>query len=284
MIETQINVRLDQFDGPLGLLLHLIQKEEIDIKDLEINTITNQYLDYLQKLQDVNFDVAGEYLYLAASLLYIKSKNVTEEQEEKIKIEGLGELEITTKTQLIQKLEELARFQKLGEKLMNLPRRDEDIFVKPKVDKKSIQNSILLPMDLQTLTAAMIDIMKQEKRKYTVVRRDRLSIKEKLIELKNNLSIGSSTSMDKLINWEKGRDEVVITFISLLELARLQKLDIFQNERDGAIYVEVLDSLDTFDIETADGFDPEDEEGQVDESLLTEIVLNESEAITNTIQ
>ena len=167
---------------------------------------------------------------------------------------------------------------------MNLPRRDEDIFVKPKVDKKSIQNSILLPMDLQTLTAAMIDIMKQEKRKYTVVRRDRLSIKEKLIELKNNLSIGSSTSMDKLINWEKGRDEVVITFISLLELARLQKLDIFQNERDGAIYVEVLDSLDTFDIETADGFDPEDEEGQVDESLLTEIVLNESEAITNTIQ
>ena len=75
MIETNIQVRLDKFDGPLGLLLHLIQREEMSIKELDINKITLQYLDYLQKLQDVNFDVAGEYLYLAASLLFIKSKS-----------------------------------------------------------------------------------------------------------------------------------------------------------------------------------------------------------------
>jgi segregation and condensation protein A len=66
--------------------------------------------------------------------------------------------------------------------------------------------------------------------------------------------------MDKLINWEKGKDEVVITFISILELARLGKLDVFQNEPDGSIYVEVINSLDSFDVETADGFEPEDED------------------------
>ncbi len=270
MIETNIQVRLDKFDGPLGLLLHLIQREEMSIKELDINKITLQYLDYLQKLQDVNFDVAGEYLYLAASLLFIKSKSVAEDEEEKIRIENPDDLEITTKTQLIQKLEELAKFQKMGERLMLLPKRDEDIFVKPKIDRKAIQNSILTPMELGSLTEVMVDLMRREKRKYTVVKRDRLSIKEKLIELKANLSTGSKTTMDKLINWDKGKDEVVITFISLLELARLKKLEIFQNEFDGSIYVDVVDSLDSFDVETADGFEPEDEQ----ESIQTEDLVN----------
>jgi segregation and condensation protein A len=259
MIETNIQVKLDHFDGPLGLLLHLIQKEEMNIAELDINKITNQYLAYLNKLKDVNFDIAGEYLYLAASLLFIKSKSVAEDEEQKIKIENPDNLEITTKTQLIQKLEELVKFQKLGEKLMTLPRKNEDIFVKPKVDRKAIQNSILTPMDLGSLTEVMLDLIRKEKRKYTVVKRDRLSIKEKLIELKTNLKTGSQTTMDKLINWEKGKDEVVITFISLLELARLKKLEIFQNEPDGSIYVDVKDDLDTFDVETADGFEPEDD-------------------------
>ena len=162
MIENNIQVKLDKFDGPLGLLLHLIQREEVDIKDLDINQITQQYLDYLKKLQDVNFDVAGEYLYMAASLLFIKSQTVTQEEDQKIKIEE-GDLEITTKAQLIEKLEELQKFQKLGEKLWTLPRRDEDIFVKPKIDRKAIQNSILTPMSLDSLTEVMVDFLRREK-------------------------------------------------------------------------------------------------------------------------
>jgi segregation and condensation protein A len=151
----------------------------------------------------------------------------------------------------------------MGERLMTLPRRDEDIFVRPKIDRKAIQNSILTPMELESLTDVMVDLLKREKRKYTVVKRDRLSIKEKLIELKMNLKVGTQTTMDKLIHWEKGKEEVVITFISLLELARLDKLDIFQNEQDGSIYIDVKNSLDSFDVETADGFEPEDEDDSV---------------------
>lgn len=271
MIENNIQVKVDRFDGPLGLLLHLVQREEMDIKDLDINKITHQYLDYLKKLQDVNFDIAGEYLYLAASLLFIKSKSVAEDEEEKIKVDNVENLEITTKTQLIQKLEELAKFQKLGQKIFDLPKRGEDIFVKPKVDRKAIQNSILTPMELDSLTGVMIDLIRRERRKYTVVKRDRLSIKEKLIELKNNLDVGTKTTMDKLINWEKGKDEVVITFISLLELARLKKLEIFQNDHDSSIYVDVVDDLNQFDVETADGFDPEDDSKEVSADLDAQI-------------
>lgn len=268
MIENNIQVKLDKFDGPLGLLLHLIQREEVSIKDLDINQITRQYLDYLKKLQDVNFDVAGEYLYMASSLLYIKSKTVTEDEEEKIKINE-DEIEITSKAQLIAKLEELQKFQRLGEKLWTLPRRDEEIFVKPKVDKKAIQNSILTPMSLEALSEVMVDFLRREKRKYTVVKRDRLSIKEKLIELKNRLEVGNKTTLHQLINAAQDRDETVITFISILELARLGKLDVFQNEHDGDVYVEVVNSLDSFDVETADGFEPEDERESIsDEDII----------------
>tara|TARA_B100001971_G_scaffold129103_1_gene119027 strand:- start:70436 stop:71290 length:855 start_codon:yes stop_codon:yes gene_type:complete len=263
MIESNIQVKLDRFDGPLGLLLHLVQREDMNIKELDINRLTGQYLDYLNKLKDINFDIAGEYLYMAASLLYIKSKTVAEDEEHKIKIENADNLEITSKAQLISKLEELQKFQMLGEKLWTLPKRDEDIFVKPKVDRKAIQNSILTPMSLDALTEVMIDFLRREQRKYTVVKRDKLSIKEKLIELKNKLSMGVKTTLTDLINNRESTDETVITFISLLELARLKKLEIFQNEDTQEIYVNVVDSLDAFDVETADGFDPEDEKESI---------------------
>lgn len=271
MIETNIQVKLDRFDGPLGLLLHLIQREEVSIKELDINKVTHQYLDYLKKLQDVNFDVAGEYLYLAASLLYMKSQSVTQEESEK-RPGNADNFEITTKTQLIQKLEELEKFQKIGQRLMALPKRDDVIFVRPRVDRKALQSSILSPMDLESLTGVMIDLLRREKRKYSVVKRDRLSIKEKLTQLKTNLKLGSKTTMDKLIDWEKGKEEVVITFISLLELARLNKLEIFQNEQESLIHINVIGNLDAFDVETADGFEDEQDvvvSGKVEQEHLS---------------
>jgi segregation and condensation protein A len=259
MIEHNIQVKLDHFDGPLGLLLHLVQREEMNIKDLDINRITQQYIDYLQKMQDLNFDVAGEYLYMAATLLFVKSKSVAD-GEEKVRLTGDENIQITTKTQLIQKLEELQNVQALGEMLFTLPRRDEDIFIKPKIDRKAIQDSILTPMSSESLTESMVDLLRREKRKYTVIKRDKLSIKEKLVQLKNDLKVGTQTTMNKLLtSEEKSVGEVVITFISLLELARLNKLDVFQNEVMGEIYIDVKESLETFDVETADGFDPEDE-------------------------
>lgn len=266
MTENEILVKVDRFDGPLALLLHLVQKEEMRIQDLELNTITNQYLDYLQKMQDLNFDVAGEYLFMAATLLYLKSQTVADESQDQnlIKITA-GEmgLEIQTRGELIKRLEELERFQRLGQRLWGLPKKGHEIFVKAKVDRKAIENSILTPIDLQQLTETMMDLIRREKKKYTVVKRDRISIKEKLIRLKDMLKVGETTQFDTLLDpKETGIIDKVITFISLLELARLKKLQVFQNEDLGTIYIEVNESLDTFDVETADGFEPEDEKSE----------------------
>ena len=263
MTENEILVKVDRFDGPLALLLHLIQKEEMRIQDLDLNMVTNQYLDYLQKMQDLNFDVAGEYLFMAATLLYLKSQTIADESQDQnmIKITA-GEmgLEIQTRGDLIKRLEELERFQRLGQRLWALPKKGHEIFVHPKIDRKAIENSILTPIDLQQLTETMMDLIRREKKKYAVVKRDRLSIKEKLIRLKTMLKQGETTQFDKLLDEnETGIIDKVITFISLLELARLKKLQIFQNDDKGSIYIEVKESLDSFDPETANGFDPEGE-------------------------
>lgn len=263
MTENEILVKIDRFDGPLALLLHLVQKEEMRIQELELNRITNQYLEYLQKMQDLNFDVAGEYLYMAATLLYLKSQTVADESQDQnlIKISA-GEmgLEIQTKGELIKRLEELERFQRLGQRLWGLPKKGHEIFVHPKIDRKAIENSILTPIDLQQLTETMMDLIRREKKKYAVVKRDRLSIKEKLVRLKSMLKEGETTQFDKLLDEnETGIIDKVITFISLLELARLKKLQVYQNEDKGSIYIEVKESLESFDPETANGFDPEGE-------------------------
>jgi segregation and condensation protein A len=263
MTESEILVKIDRFDGPLALLLHLVQKEEMRIQDLDLTTITNQYLEYLQKMQDLNFDVAGEYLFMAATLLYLKSQTVADESQDQnlIKITA-GEmgLEIQTRGDLIKRLEELERFQRLGQRLWGLPKKGHEIFVHPKIDRKAIENSILTPIDLQQLTETMMDLIRRDKKKYAVVKRDRLSIKEKLVRLKSLLKEGETTQFDKLLDAaETGIIDKVITFISLLELARLKKLQIFQNEDKGSIYIEVKESLDSFDPESANGFDPEGE-------------------------
>lgn len=281
MLDTTIQVRTNNFDGPLGLLLHLVQKDEMDVRSLDLTRITAQYLDYLAKMQEVNFDVAGDYLYLAANLLLLKSKSaVSQEEAERLRseIEGDPALAFTSEAELVRRLEELQHFQKMGEKLWQMDKKGHEIFVKAKVDRKAIIDSILLPMDLEKLTEAMMDFLTKQRRKYTVVRRDRLSIKEKLQFLKHNLKTGEKSLFTNLLG-EKGLgdiDDVVITFISLLELARLKRIEVFQNEDRGEIYIDVVKSLEDFDVESANGF--EDENAQAENNTPQPVQLQDEEA------
>lgn len=275
MLDTSIQVKTDHFDGPLGLLLLLVQKEEMDVRKLDLTKITQQYLTYLSQMRDLNFDVAGDYLYLAATLLLLKSKTaISEEEMSRLKDSAETDLNITCEAELIRRLEELQHFQKMGEKLWGLPKKGHEIFVKPKINRKTIVNSILVPMELEKLTEAMIDFIVKEKRKYTVVRRDKLSIKEKLQFLKSFLKEGEQTDFETLLETDGGKDvdNTVITFISLLELARLKRLTIFQNEGFGTIYVNVIKSLQDFDIESANGFEEEEGNNTPNEEELKEAI------------
>ncbi len=276
MLDTTIQVKTDYFDGPLGLLLLLVQKEEMDVRQFDLTKITKQYLSYLSQMKDLNFDVAGDYLYLAATLLLLKSKSaITYEEANRLKENGNGgELHITSEAELISRLEELRHYQKMGEVLWALPKKGYEVFVKPKINRKAIVDSILVPMEVEKLTEAMMYFITKEKRKYTVVRRDRLSIKEKLEFLKSVLKEGVKTDLDHLIEQDGGKDidNVVITFISLLELARLKRLTVFQNEDLGTIYVQVTKSLSDFDVESANGFEEEEGNSTPSEEELSQMI------------
>ncbi|MGZ3857544.1 MAG: segregation and condensation protein A [Bacteriovorax sp.] len=288
MLDTTIQVKTDHFDGPLALLLLLIEKEEMNIRELDLTRITKQYLDYLSQMRDLNFDVAGDYLFLASTLLLLKSKIcITEEEAKNLEMElGVEGIHITSQSELIRRLEELQLYQKMSKRLWDLEKKGHEIFVKPKVDRKAIVNSILTPMDLNSLTMTMVDFLFRQRRKYTVVKRDRLSIKEKLIFLKSNLKVGEQTTFDTLLEQDGKADEgkdptdnIVITFISLLELARLKRINVFQNEDRSTIYVNVVRSLEDFDVEQANGFEDENvaPPSKPDDVLDASIVQNLAE-------
>lgn len=256
--EQQIRVQLDHFDGPLALLLHLIQREEYSLEDLDLNAVTKQYLAYLNKMNELDFDVAGEYLYMASALLFLKSKYCVDEEDAKKEKILDEDFPIQSKAELIKRLEELARFQSMGEKIWALPKLGEQTFTRPRINRKKIIDSMTAPMELTKLSESMIDFLIKNHRKYKVVRRDRISIKEKLKFLIQVLKPGIKSEFTNLVDKEKGVDDVVITFISLLELARLKKIAIFQNEGKGEIFVDVIQELSHVDVESANGFDEEE--------------------------
>ena len=269
MLDTSIKVQTDGFDGPLGLLLLLIQKEEMSIRNLDLTKITKQYLSFIDEMRELNFDVAGEYLFLASNLIFLKSKSALRE-DDGLNIadqEGISEnLEIKTKAELVRRLEQLKHYQEMGEVLWSLPKKGHETFVRPKIPRAKIVNSLLVPMDLEKLTDVMLDFLRKEKRKFSILKKETLSIKKKLVSLKKILVKGGSFIMADLISEDEETNNlnIVLTFISLLELARLKKVKLFQNESLGQIYIEVIESLESFNVESATGFESEDEKNSDD--------------------
>ncbi len=278
MDAQEIQVQLDQFDGPLALLLHLIQKQDLKISEIDINEITQQYLSYLQKMRALNFDIAGEYLYLAASLLYIKSNSCLVENELTAELKELADehqngapekMLFTKREELIERLLLLEKLQHLGKCLWELPRKGDHVFTRPKIRRKEITDYFLPTMDSDLLAKAMLESLKRSLRKTTVIQKDRVSIRQKLLELKELLTEGQRVQFDELLKQipidptldpKLERLSKVMTFISLLELGRLQRVRLFQNKALAEIYIEVLQSLADFDVDNADGFDQDETE------------------------
>ena len=277
MLDQSIHIKTSSFDGPLGLLLLLIEKNEMSIRDLNINKMTRQYLEYIEKMHELNFDVAGDYLYMAAVLLFLKSNSfVNEEEAEELSgVEVDSALHISSEAELVKRLQELKHYQELGQSLWALPKLGHEVHTKPKVNKKAVLHSVIQSMDSQNLVHAWVNFLHKENRKYTVVKKDRLSVRERLAFLKTLLKEGEETNFFEILKKAPDSDEseknenTVMTFIALLELARLKKIGIFQNERHGNIFVKVKESLLDFDMNLAGSFGaPESSEQQAEKQAL----------------
>ncbi|MFK7956787.1 MAG: ScpA family protein [Lysobacterales bacterium] len=230
-----LEVFLEAFEGPLDLLLYLIRRQNLDILDIPIADITQQYIEYIELMTDMKFELAAEYLLMAAILAEIKSRMllprpVTEEEEE-------GD----PRAELVRRLQEYERFKKAAEDLDALPRLERDFSMAVAfIGERSV---VTVPPDieLKELLLALKETMERaELFAHHAISREPLSVRERMTRIVDRLSADEFTPFADLFDLEEGRGGVVVTFLAILELIKHTLVDIVQNEAMGPIYVKAV--------------------------------------------
>jgi len=246
-----ITVRLESFEGPLDLLLYLIQSHAFDITKISLTKITDQYLSYVRLMQELNFDVASEFLVMAATLIFWKSKSILPQDPSELAV-GADEDFGLTQEDLIRQLLEHQRFRAMGEDLAQLPRLGEDVFtrlnLKPPVEK------VWREMDISGLAVSYQEMLVRARKRTQILKKETVSLSDKLASFADRLELGKMTEMSALITDLGSRPEIVVTFLASLELSRLKKLRVHQEKTYSTIYLELIETLKGFDPRLASGF------------------------------
>lgn len=271
-----ITVRLESFEGPLDLLLYLIQSHELDISKISISRITDQYLAYVRLMQELNFDTASEFLVMAATLLHWKSKAVLP-QEDKQDQAGVGaEDGLLSQEDLIRQLLEHQRFKQAGQDLAQLPLLGEDIFTRP--NRRPPVEKVWKEMNLTDLTLAYQDMLVRQRKRTTILRKETVSLASKIVEFRDKLQVGKLSEFRALLSTVPTKPEIVAAFLATLELSRLKKMRVHQELAYAPIWLELLESLKNFDETMADGFENPNPPSKAEESA-TEVNPEQAEAL-----
>ena len=227
-----LEVFLDAFEGPLDLLLYLIKKQNLDILDIPIAVITRQYMDYIEFMKDLRFELAAEYLVMAAILAEIKSRMLlpTPSVSE-------GE-EVDPRAELVRRLQEYERFKKAAEDLEAVPRMERDIF-QVSAEPPELKRERPLPnVTLQEMLFALKEVLRRaEMYSHHHVQLEALSVRERMSNILSAVDAEKFTSFTILFKPEEGRMGVVVTFLAVLELIKESLLELIQSEPYGPIYV-----------------------------------------------
>jgi len=239
--ELPLQVKLEIFEGPLDLLLHLIKKNEIDIYDIPILVITQQYMEYLEMMKTLNLDVAGEFLLMAATLLHIKSKMLLPPSEEEPSGEDQeGELE-DPRAELVRRLLEYQRFKEAASDLAKGCLLDREVFARKFFAEKLLEET----EDALTGEVTLYDLLEAIKKvlqgippeEFQEISLDHLSIKDKINQIMERLWETESLTFKELFTSLASRGEIIVTFLAILELMRLRMINVFQAESFGPIRI-----------------------------------------------
>lgn len=220
-----LQVFLESFEGPLDLLLYLIQRQNLDILNIPIADITNQYLQYVDLMQDLDLDLAAEYLLMAATLMEIKSRFLLPTAQEQ---EGKGD---DPRTQLVQQLREYAQYKQAAQDLEALPRLGRDIFMGI-IERPDIPKEIVVPdISWATFLEAMRDVMERATlfSSHQVIG-EPLSVRERMSMILEALKQQQRIEFLTLFTLEEGRSGVVVTLLAILELTKESLIKIVQGQ------------------------------------------------------
>ncbi len=234
-----LEVILDAFEGPLDLLLYLIRRQNLDILDIPVAEITRQYVDHIQAMHEMRFELAAEYLVMAAILAEIKSRMLLPRPPSE---EGL---EDDPRADLVRRLQEYERYKKAAEDLDTLPRQERDTTVVAAYVPDRAAVRLPPPVDMKEMLLALHDVLKRaELFTQHAIKRDALSVRQRMGELLERMADGAFHRFESLFTVEEGRLGVVVTFLGLLTLAKEQLVDIVQEAPLAPIYVKSLASAE----------------------------------------
>ncbi len=236
-----LEVILETFEGPLDLLLYLIKKHKLDVLELSIFSITEQYVKYVEMMSEFQLELAGEYLVMAALLAQIKSRLLLPVHEEL-------EEEEDPRAELIKRLQEYEQFKKAAENIDTLPRVGRDIFIAnatfPELEEK---NQPLPELAIKDLLLALSDVMARAKTfEHHLISAETLSTRERMSLILHTLSQAKApVAFTQLFTFEEGRSGVVVSFIAMLELIKEGLIACLQVESDSQIYVSLNESAES---------------------------------------
>ena len=229
-----LKVFLDTFEGPLDLLLYLIRKQNLNILDVPIADITDQYVNYINLMKELELELAGEYLLMAAMLAEIKSKMLLPLFEE-------VEDEEDPRAELVRRLLEYERYRKASEELNKLKRLERDVFITG-VESSHLAQPIELPdIALQELLLSFQEVLKRAEMFTTLhVLKEPLSVRERMTTILEKLKNKDFLDFTELFDLEEQKTGLVVTFLAILELMKESLIEIVQTKAYGIIHVKAL--------------------------------------------
>jgi segregation and condensation protein A len=246
-------VKIDTFEGPLDLLLHLINRLEIDIYDIPMSEITDQYLNYIKTMKEMHLDVASEYLVMAATLLAIKSKMLLPKHEEVI-VEDEMEMnyEEDPRDELVERLIEYRKYKEAAEDLKSLEEERNLMFSKPPSDLSDLSKDI--PVEKVEINVSIYDMLgalqkmmrrkKLQKPLATKIARQEISIEKRMEEILVELkSFKGRKSFYELFPFPQ-KEHIVVSFLAILELMKRQEIQIEQEKNFAEIFVMSLEGVE----------------------------------------
>lgn len=253
-----IRVQLQQFEGPLDLLLYLIRKEEMDIFNINVVEITHQYLEFIKLMKEFDLEVAGEFVAMASTLIHIKSKMLLPQYDEN------GEIveNVDPRKELVQKLLEYEKFKEAAKALYDRPLLNRDLWARGMREKIEVADDDIELEDnaLFSLIGSYRKALKVLNKRIHKVNIKLQSIASRILEMKDRLLVGKQIVMSELFNStivdvkEKSRN-VLITFLSLLELGKMEFVSLYQTENYGDIYVTAKQEITNDVVSRAENYD-----------------------------
>jgi len=245
--EASYLIRLEQFEGPLDLLLHLIKKNEINIYDIPMALITKQYLEHINLMKSLNLVVAGEFLVLAATLIHIKSKMLLPSEPDGEEEEGQD-----PRAELVRQLLQYKQFKEAAYDLQDRERLWREVYRRAPLPSATLRESEETPLELTLfdLMDALQDVVRRTPSKALLeLTADHLTVKDRMNYILERLEESAAVPFDMLFLPADGRLVLIVTFLGLLELMRLKLVRVFQPETFGAILLsraflpEVVDAM-----------------------------------------